>query len=550
MIRPLFLLVTLVSLCPQLIAQSSRKKANFQEISRPKLIIGLVVDQMRWDYLYRYKARYGQGGFNRLLKRGFAFENNFIPYVSAVTAAGHASIYTGSVPALHGIVGNEWVERGSGNSVYCTRDIGVQSVGSLSLQGQMSPKYLLTTTVGDELRLATNFRSKVFGVALKDRGGILAAGRSANACYWFDDATGNMITSTWYMNKLPLWVDRFNASRKADSLMASDWQLLYPLATYVQSTEDEVPYEKPLMFETTTTFPHSYNNLDRKNYDNFRASPYGNSYTLAFASSLIAAEQLGSGEETDMLCVSLSSTDYIGHRFGPNSLEVEDTYVRLDKDIEKFLKYLDTVVGSGNYVLFLSSDHGAPPVPDLMKQHNMSAGHLSSYFGLRDSLNKIGLEKLGVDRLVRSVSEYEVYIDHNKIHTARLNKTTVIRAFVDYLNTREEVTIAINYDDLSQAILPAAIKEMLVNGYYHKRSGDIHFILNANFNDVGSTGTEHGTIYTYDTHIPMVWFGWNIAPGRSYRNTYMTDIAPTVAAMLKIQMPNGSVGKVMTEVMP
>ena len=548
MLKRFMLFLATFFVCTQINAQQIKKVVDSNQINRPRLVVGLVIDQMRWDYLYRYKHRFVRGGFNRLLKHGYSFENNFIPYTPAVTGSGHTAIYTGSVPALHGIVGNDWVERSDGALTYCTRDTTVKSVGGIGLQGQMSPKNLLATTIGDELRLATNFRSKVYGVSLKDRGGILAAGRSGNASYWFDDANGNMITSTWYMRTVPDWVNKFNASRKVDSMMATDWKLLYPKSSYTQSTADDVAHEKPLMFEKTVTFPHKYLNSDRKNYYDFRVSPYGNTYTLDFASALISAEKLGATGATDMLCISLSSTDYIGHRFGPNSLEIEDTYLRLDKDIENFLKSLDAKVGAGNYLLFLSSDHGAPPVPDYMKENKMSAGHLNAYFGIKDSLNKIGLEKFGVSNIVRAVLEYQVFLDHAKIKQFKIQVKDVLTAMADYLNAQSEVNIAFNYEDLPNTLLPAKVKEMLINGYFRKRSGDLHFILNPNFTDVGSTGTEHGTIYNYDTHIPMIWFGWQITGGRSYRNTYLTDIAPTLAAMLKIQMPNASVGNVMTEV--
>lgn len=242
----------------------------------------------------------------------------------------------------------------------------------------MSPRNLLSTTIGDELRLATNFRSRVFGIALKDRGGIFAAGHNANAAYWFDDSTGNWISSTYYMNKLPGWVSIYNDRKKADSLMRTDWNLLYNRTAYTQSTIDEKLFERPLVNEITRTFPHSYKNIIGKNYLSFRASPYGNTFTLDFAARLIENENLGRNGETDMLCISLSSTDYVGHRFGPNSLESEDMYFRLDKDIETFLDYLDRNVGSGNYLLFMSADHGVPAIPGLMIENKMPGGNLNS----------------------------------------------------------------------------------------------------------------------------------------------------------------------------
>lgn len=502
---------------------------------------------MRWDYLYRYYDTYGNGGFKRLLQ-GYSFDNTSIPYTPAVTAAGHTCIYTGAVPAIHGIVGNDWVERTDGSYMYCTQDKSVQTVGSNSPLGQMSPKNLLATTIGDELRLATNFKSRVYGIALKDRGGILAAGRSANAAYWFDDSTGNWITSTWYMKELPAWVSNYNGAGKTDSMMRNDWNLLYDPSVYDQSTADEMPFEKTLLYETRRTFPHSYKHMIGKGYYDFRVSPFGNTMTFDFASQLIENEKLGATGQADMLCISLSATDYISHRFGPNSLETQDTYLRLDKDIAHFLDYLDKKVGKNNYLLFLSADHGAPNVPAFMQEHKMTGGHLNAYYGLRDSLNKLAFEKFGVNNAVNRIFEYQVYLDMKQIGAAKIDVGSLKKAFENYLNARPEVLIAFDYENFDQLILPARFKEMLARGYHYKRSGDMQFILKPQYTDVGSQGTEHGTIYNYDTHIPMVWYGWKIAHGTTSRETYMTDIAPTIAAMLHIQTPNGSVGNVLPEI--
>ncbi|MEO6584555.1 MAG: alkaline phosphatase PafA [Ferruginibacter sp.] len=542
-----FLLLLLFSINSVCLAQSNQKKVTFQK-EKPVIIIGLVIDQMRWDYLYRYQDRYGKGGFKRLLQKGFSFNNTFIPYTPAVTAAGHTSIYTGSVPALHGIVGNDWVERKTGERMYCTQDRNVIGVGGTGSQGQMSPQNLLATTIGDELRLSNNFKSRVFGIALKDRGGIVAAGRSSNAAYWFDDAGGQWITSTWYMNALPAWVNNFNAQKKPDAMMRNDWNLLYNANTYTQSTADDVPYEKTLQYEKNITFPHSYKEMIGKNYYDFRVSPYGNTYTLDFATALLANEKLGTNGYIDMLCISLSSTDYIGHRFGPNSIEIEDTYLRLDRDLEKFINNLDATYGNGNYLLFLSADHGAPPVPAFMQAHKMSAGTLNAYFGIRDSLNKLALQKFGVDGLVSYVLEYQVFLNHKKISENNLSIKAIKEFFVYYLQSRPEIRAVVDFENFSDVLLPEAIKESIANGYYQGRSGDLQLIYKPNYTDVAAIGTEHGTIYPYDTHIPLIFYGWNVKPGNTYRKTFMTDIAPTIAAMLRIQMPNASVGNVLPEI--
>lgn len=517
-------------------------------IEKPKIIIGLVVDQMRWDYLYRFYNRYSNGGFKRLLQKGFNFNNTLIPYAPAVTAVGHASIYTGSVGAINGMVGNSWMERADGSYMYCVQDKLVTGVGADGLSAKMSPRNLLSTTIGDELRLATNFKSRVFGISLKDRGGIIPAGRSGNAAYWFDDNSGSWITSSWYMPQLPSWVNTFNSSRKIDSFMLRDWDLLYERSSYVQSVADNNTFEKSMIYDTSRSFPHTYKKMIGKNYADFRYSPYGNTYTLDFSTRLIEMEKLGTGTQTDMLCISLSSTDYIGHIFGPNSMEVEDTYLRLDKDLQQFLIFLDKKFGAGNYLFFLSADHGAPPVPDFMKENKMSAGHLNGYYGLMDSLNKLTLEKFGVRKIVKRVLEYQVYLDNKIIDSSKLNIREIKNVIVKYLKDHRDVVNAFDYENFHNVIMPVEIKEMFAKGYFYNRSGDIQFQLKPNYTDVTSKGTEHGTVYKYDTHIPLIWYGWKIKPGKTSREVYMTDIAPTIAAMLNIQMPNGSIGKVLPEI--
>ncbi len=338
--------------------------AGSNVIQRPKLVVGIVVDQMRWDYLYRYYDRYEpDGGFKRLLNQGFSCENTFIPYTPTVTACGHTSIYTGSVPAIDGITGNEWWDYNTSQFVYCTEDDNVKAVGGNTDAGKMSPHNLLVTTIGDELRLATNFRNKVIGIALKDRAAILPAGHSANAAYWYDEKTGDWITSSYYINDLPKWVKDLNAKKLVDSYYAQNWNTLYPLNTYLQS-------------EPGKGFPHNLSQFAGKNYGVLAATPYGNTFTFEMAKAAITGEQLGTDSSSDLLAISISSPDYIGHTFGPNSAEQEDDYLRLDKDLGDFFRFLDKQIGKGKYLVFLSADHGVAHVPAFLKEHKIPAGNV------------------------------------------------------------------------------------------------------------------------------------------------------------------------------
>jgi predicted AlkP superfamily pyrophosphatase or phosphodiesterase len=516
------------------------------QVSRPKLVVGLVIDQMRWDYLYRYNDLYGANGFKRLLKEGFTCENTMIPYVPTYTAVGHTCIYTGSVPASTGIVGNNWFNKITAANVYCTDDSTVSTVGTNSAAGKMSPDNLWVTTITDELRLSNNFKSKVIGIALKDRGAILPAGHTANAAYWYDN--GKWISSTYYMNVLPNWVSQFNAKDEAGNFMSTDWNTLLPAAKYDLSTGDNMPYENPIKGETTVTFPHKLSSIGAADkYEAFKTTPFANTFTFDFAKTAIENEALGKNTVTDFLTVSISSTDYVGHSFGPNSIEIEDTYLRLDNDIADFLQYLDTKVGKGNYLFFITADHGVAHIPGFLNEHKIPGGSFSEADLLKE-LNQAVEAGYGLKNIVQNLQNYQVYINTNEIEKQGKDIAAIKTTIINTLKQKPYIITAFSTDAIQQTTLPQPQREMLINGYNPKRSGDIQFTLRSGFFDGGKKGTTHGLWNPYDAHIPLVWFGWNIKPGKTNRETYMTDISATIAAMLRIQMPSGCVGKVITEV--
>lgn len=520
-------------------AQNSSGSGNTNQssIQRPKLVIGIVVDQMRWDYLYRYYNRYTpDGGFKRLLNNGFSCENTLIPYTPTLTACGHTCIYTGSVPSIHGITGNDWWDYDLKKYSYCTEDENVKTIGSTTTLGQMSPHNLLATTIGDELRLATNFNSKVVGIAIKDRGAILSAGHSANAAYWYDNKTGDWITSSYYLKELPKWVNDINAKKLVDKYYEQDWNLLYPIASYEQSA----PAAKG--------FVHPLKPLIGKNYGVIPATPFGNSFTFDMAMAAVNGEQLGADAVTDMLTVSLSSPDYIGHAYGPNSIEAEDGFLRLDKDLGDFLNFLDTKVGKGQYLLFLSADHGAASVPSFLKEHQIPAGNFDSQT-ITDELNKLLKEKTKTDELVIGILNNQVYLNRTVINDAGLNKDSINKWVMNYLMQQVAVERVVPLDALNNTTLNTKVKEMLANGYYPKRSGDIQLIFKPQWIDgFLKGGTTHGGWNPYDAHIPLLFYGWKIQQGASIREVSMADIAGTIASLLHIQMPSGSIGNVIEEI--
>ena len=527
-------------------AKTVTQKTFPAEINRPKLVVGLVVDQMRWDYLYRYYNRYVNGGFKRLINEGFSVENTMIPYTPTYTAPGHTCIYTGSVPAVHGIIANNWYDPELGIDMYCTDDKTVQTVGSTSAAGLMSPKNMLTTTITDELRLATNFKSKVIGISLKDRGSILPAGHSANAAYWYDGISGNWITSTYYMKQLPAWVDAYNKQKMPDLYYAKEWNTLYPITSYSQSTTDNKNYEGAYKGEAAPVFPHKLSDAVGKNFELIRSTPYGNTMTLDLAEKAIAAEGLGKGTTTDFLAVSCSSTDYVGHQFGPNSIEAEDTYLRLDKDLEEFFNYLDKSVGKGNYLLFLSADHGAAHVPGFMAENKMPSGLVATR-KLTTELNNLIEKDFKVKKSVLAVMNNQVIYNKSEITASKADFDAIKKETIAYLRLQDGIQDAVDNTRLSESTLPAEIKERITNGYNARRSGDVYFLLKPNWFDGGATGTTHGAWYPYDSHIPLVFMGWNVRPGKTNKTHYMTDISATLAAMLRIQMPSGCIGEPITE---
>jgi predicted AlkP superfamily pyrophosphatase or phosphodiesterase len=523
--------------------KTSVPKASNASIQRPKLVVGIMVDQMRWDFLYRYYDRYAaNGGFKRMLNQGFTCDNTFIPYAPTVTACGHTCVYTGSVPAIHGITGNAWYDYEKNRTVYCSEDKTVKTVGSTSNAGEMSPKNMLTTTIGDELRLATNFRSKVIGIAIKDRGGILPAGHSANAAYWYDSKTGDWITSTYYMNELPQWVKEFNAKKQVDAFYNMGWTTLYPISSYVQSSKDDNEFEGKPFGTEQKSFPYDLKRFAGKNYGIVSSTPYGNTLTAIMAKAAIANEEMGKDSVTDFLAVSFSSPDYVGHAFGPNSIEVEDTYLRLDKELGELFDYLDRTVGKGQYLSFITADHGVAHVPGFSNENKLPGGVVDDNKLVSD-LNKLLAEKYKNNNLVLSAYNYQISLNHTVIDSADLDKEDIIEDVIRYASKIQGIDRVFALEELMEQPMQKDVKERLANGWHPKRSGDIQIIFAPGWIDGGKTGTTHGLWNPYDSHIPLVWYGWNIKQGSSSEEVYMTDIAATLAAMLRIQMPNGCVGK-------
>ncbi|WP_262920528.1 alkaline phosphatase PafA [Hymenobacter sp. 5516J-16] len=543
-------------------------------LDRPKLVVGIVVDQMRYDYLYRYWSKYGRGGFRRLLGEGFSYENAHYNYVPTYTGPGHASIYTGTTPSVHGIIGNNWLVREEGKGTYVTEDKTVQAVGGSAAAGQQSPRHMLTTTITDELRLATNFQSKVIGVCIKDRGSVLPAGHAANAAYWYDGGNGAFITSTFYTQQLPEWVAKFNAENRAAKYLDQAWNTLLPIAQYTESSPDDVAWEGAFKGEAKPVFPHDLPTLSAapttavkgnmeaagekaptatpRNLDLIRSTPFGNSLTLDFALEAMRAEQLGQRGQTDFLALSFSSTDYVGHQFGPNSIEAEDTYLRLDRDLERLFATLDKTVGKKQALVFLSADHGAAHSPNFLIDKKIPAGSVGPGL-MRDSLQQQLVRLHGPGKWVLSYENQQVYLNRPLLREKNLDLYQMQREVAGIMLGYAGVTRALAAEDVQKSHWESGMLMYLENGYFPKRSGDVLVILEPgwleSYQYPVNKGTTHGSSGSYDTHVPVVFWGWHVKHGQSSAPAKITDIAPTLARWLHIQEPDGCTGQPLPEVL-
>jgi predicted AlkP superfamily pyrophosphatase or phosphodiesterase len=518
--------------------------------NNPKLIVGIVVDQMRFDYLIKFYDKYGEGGFKRLMNEGFNLKNVHYNFIPTYTAVGHASIFTGTTPVNHGIISNNWYDKYEKKSIYCVDDDRYKTVGANS-GGNKSPYRMLTTTIADQLRLAQNMKGKSIGIAIKDRSAILPAGHTANASYWFEgNDDGKFISSTFYMNELPNWVKEFNNSGKANNYLNQTWNTYYDISTYTETLPDNNEYESLFEGKSTPTFPYNLAELRKtnNNYNLLKAVPFGNSITTDFAEATIIGENLGKSISTDFLSVSYSSTDYVGHHFGINAKELEDTYIRLDKDLERLLTFLDLEVGQQNYTLFLTADHAAVEVPAYLNSLKIPSGYFNNN-KFKEAINNITLSHFKSSELVEDISNYQIFLNKEKIKELGLDLHKVSQIIADEIIAFENVYKSVTSLTLQTTSFNSGILQTLQNGYNQKFSGDILVIPNPSTLSYAKTGTSHGSGYNYDTHVPLIFYGNGIKKGSSNNYYPIIDIAPTISSFLNITAPNGCNGQTIIEVL-
>lgn len=514
----------------------------------PKLIVGIVIDQMRFDYLQKFGPNFSNNGFNRIMKKGTNCTNVYYNYVPTYTGPGHASIYTGTTPKNHGIIANDWFNRVNQRMINCVEDNSVSTVGSSSNEGKFSPKNLISTTITDEVKL-NNPHSKTISISIKNRGAILPGGHLSDGSYWYDYSTGKFITSSFYTSKLPSWVKSFNEYKNASSYL-KDWDLLLKPNQY--RSVDSSSYEILIQNKKAPCFPYNFSQMLNKN-EIFALSPFANTLLTDLAIESINQEQLGKDLSTDFLCISYSSTDIAGHLFGTDSREVEDMYYRLDLDLARLMKFLDHKIGKNNYCMFLTADHAAVPVPQSLIDKGLPGGYLFINDKL-SQLNQIIADKFDVsDTIIKRMVNNQIYFDlelmkKNKIKLEDLNNIVVSE--VKKWDGIKEVYTKKNIEKIQGNQIASMIK----NGYLEERSGDIVFNLKHGYliksQDLGNArrGTSHGSPYNYDTHVPLLWYGLNI-PNKTIRNNYsITQIVPTLTQMLNIQTSGLSEGMPILEI--
>lgn len=522
----------------------------------PRLVVGIVIDQMRYDYLYRYARHYGPDGFNRLLREGLSCESTHYDYIPTYTAPGHACIYTGTGPAGNGIIANEWYDPELQQHRYVTSDKRYQTVGAPGKSGQHSPAVLLSTTITDELRLSNNFQSKVVGVCIKDRGSILPAGHIPNASYWFDDQTGNWITSTFYADSLglPAWVQAFNEKKYPEQYCNQVWDKPKDVA-YEESFANWAKYDRGKYAASLTGgFPHNIAAIRKKmGLGVLRFTPYANTFTLDFALEAMQQMEFGKDAFPDFLCLSFSATDYAGHQFGIHAEEVEDIYIQLDREIARLLKYLDQQYGKDNVLVFLSADHGGTETPSHLADIGIPAGVFEE--SRQDSMLTAALQQhFNIQaNLIQEVSNQQVWLKRPLMDSLNIPAAEARIVMKKHLEKQKGVFAVHTRDEITGVLADFSYSAPLRRGFHPRRSGDVMFQLDPNWHPDDTAfrygGATHGSSYAYDTHVPMLWYGNGIRAGVSYAPVSVSDIAPTVAAILRIMEPSACSGKVIERVM-
>ncbi len=513
----------------------------------PKLVVAILVDQLRYDYLERFKDQFGKGGFRLLMEEGAFLTFAHYNYCPTVTGPGHASFLSGAPPSVHGIIGNDWFDKRTGKSLNCVADPDVEGVGATGSVGKRSPRNFTGSNLADEMRL--RYRSKVVGVSLKDRGAILPAGKKPTGAYWFDSGSGNFITSTHYMPELPKWVTDFNARKVPASFIGQAWKRLLPESAYQWA--DELPGEGSTAGDRSKKFDHTVRLSPAEGFENIVPTPFGNQLLAEFAEAAIDGEHLGAGSHPDLLSISFSSPDAAGHIFGPYSQEVQDMALRLDQQLAALFAKLDRKIGLANVTIVLTADHGVAPAPEFAQAEGLN-GRRVDIASLLGELFTVLEKQFGAGKFFLSPRMHDgaLYFDHGALRERGIAAETLAVAIRDWALETGYFQAAFTRGQLLDGRAPGALGQLVLNGFHAERSGDVILIQKPfQLSGTASVGTTHGSPYTYDTHIPVLFFGAGFKPGRYADSFSITDIAPTLSAALRLTPPSGNMGAPLTKIL-
>jgi len=522
MLRRRISTVALFALAASLHAFAQSKAVSKPAPVKPKLVVAIIVDQFRYDYMTRFDSFY-RDGLRKLHDSGAFFTDAHEAHFPTVTAVGHAVFMTGSTPSVDGIIANEWFDRESGKTVTSVSDDATKLVGGHGGTGS-SPHRLIGTTLGDEIKATGPADTEVIGISLKDRAAILPAGHAANAAYWFDQESGQFVTSTYYMQQLPAWVQAFNSGGAIGKYVSAKW---------MREGEGSAP--------PFGTLPGI---LGKPYYEAMIATPYGNDMLEAFAEDALKEEHLGRHSGTDLLAVSFSSNDLLGHKVGPDAPEVRDMCIQTDRVFGKFLHALDAGVGAGNYVLVFTSDHGVAPLPEELTKRGIPAGRFSGA-ELAQTVQSALTAKYGPGKWIAGAAEMAAYLNQDLLQEKHASLAEAEQTAAEAVRQLPYIFRVYTADQLQHDNQPGdPIGLLMERGYYRGRSADL-LIVAKPYWIASRQGTTHGTPFSYDTHVPLIFFGRGIRPGRYDENVRTADIAPTLADLLGVNTPSGSVGRVL-----
>jgi len=520
---------------------------------KPKLVIGIVIEQMRYDYLWRYWDKLDEGGFKRLLNEGTLCKNAYYDYVITESSAGYATIASGANPSVHGIISDEWYHRLKKYVQYCTYDEESRTIGGNSNEGQMSPIYLISSTLSDEIKMASNYTSKVISVGQKDYASILQGGHIANAAYWMENETGNWITSSYYLDKIPAWVSDFNNKKIPDIYLSKDWTPLLDIAQYKESLWDKNAYE--IGIRNQNSFPYNLISLKNqyKDYSILKNIPAGNTYTKDFAIAAMVNENLGKGNQTDFLSIAFSANGYMSDVYGPRAVEIQDTYLRLDKDLAHFLAFIDSQIGKENVLIYLTSDRGTGDIPQYLIDTRMPGG----YFNAKSSIAivKSYLRAVyGDGDWIKAYINQQIYLNQILIEDSKLSLGDFQLKIAQFLVQFQGVANAVTGNSLQTTHFSDGILKKFQNSYNQSRSADVIFNLSPGWSEKNEDRkvpmvTTHNSPYEYDTHVPLIWYGWKMKRTSIARKVSISDIAPTISSFLNIPNPNAATGEAILELM-